>query len=171
MKCSHRALPVTTLAAIALTLSGCVSVYRPRAYPVPKRQLQKIAARAPVAVVVIPGGTTERAIIRRVHYVPSQLAEDVGRVLRDALKDMDVTVAEKADKTIKLAIDDQRLNQGVFAWSATVMLHVETESGYERIFEGVASSGNNMFKAMNAALGRSVANLLKDDEFIEYLKK
>jgi hypothetical protein len=172
MKFFRRMLLLGSFACLTFLQSGCIHfVYRPVARPIPKNELQPVSAKAPVAVVAIPGDSEERLLAGKWHYTEASFAPVIAKVLRDGLTGMGVSVVDKAEKSIKISVDDVRIESGIFKVPATVLLHVETESGYERVFEGIASSGSTPTRAVNAALSRSVANLLKDTEFIEYLKK
>jgi len=146
----------------------------PRVSPVRRGDIPDVNVRSSVAVVTAARDSAKQRLTMLDYYMPDDYAEDIGRVFVDALKAMDVTVVDKAEKTVTLTLHELKFIQGMVPFrlpSATVQIHVTTESGYERVFEGFARTAGKWQKSIYAAAGRAVTLLLKDEEFIEYLSE
>ena len=87
------------------------------------------------------------------------------------LSKREMNVVKDAPKSLKLSIETVKGTLGFWVSRCEITLRVETSNGYVNTYIGDNRSPAHMNRAADGAVMRSVAEMLRDKEIIEYLKK
>ena len=82
-----------------------------------------------------------------------------------------MNVTENASKSLKLSIESVKGTFGVWLIRCETTLKVETTDVYIKTYVGDNSSPATLYRAADGAVMRAVAEMLRDEKIIAYLKK
>lgn len=91
-------------------------------------------------------------------------------ITRRKLSERGMNVVNDAHKSLKLSIDTVKITNGIWVMRCEITLKVETNEGYVKTYLGDKRSPNNIHKAVTGAVMYAVAEMLRDENIISYLK-
>jgi len=92
-------------------------------------------------------------------------------ITRRELIERGMDVTSDSQKSLNLSIESAKGTFGTWVVLCEITLKAETSEGYIKTYLGENRSPEGLFRAADGAIMRAVAEMLRDNEIVEYLKK
>lgn len=159
--------------AITLISASCVHHYTPRSSTYDLDAIDEFTS--PDAIAIINGQPSDEdflvveAGIHEHFGKLSEWTEAAVEVTERELAERGMQVTDAAQKRLTLTITTASSEFGMWVIRTVTYLKVETGNGYTQVYTGDNRSPSDLMRSIDGAIMRSVAEMLRDPEIVDYL--
>ena len=100
-----------------------------------------------------------------------QWTDTASEIARRELSKRGMTIVDSTQKSVNMSVETVNITVGMWAARCELTLKVATGEGYAKTYLGDNRSPATVNRAIDGAVMRAVAEMLRDQEIIAYLKK
>lgn len=161
--------------AVLFFLAGCSHHYKPESATFAFDSITEFSSNKSISLVNTNPATGDVLFAEQAgstfHGNYREWTDTAIDITKRELTARGMNVADNKQKSLKMSVETVDAEFGFFVIQCIVTMKVETGDGLVRTYTGDNRSPASIFRAADGAVMRAVAEMLRDQEIVSYLKK